>query len=69
VQNVGGPGGIVHGVTVEMVSQPPTAGWSRSLFNGLAQIMVQSSKEIGTIYLSATAEGLKPGTVAIQATK
>ena len=69
VQNIGGPGGIVHGVTMEMVSQPPASGWSRSLFNGLAQIMVQSTKEAGAMQLTASADGLKPVAATIQTTK
>ncbi len=34
--------------------------WSRSLFNGLAQIIVQSTKSAGEIKLTATADGLAP---------
>ncbi len=39
--------------------------WSRSVFNGLAQIIVQSTKAAGEIKLTATADGLTPTTVAI----
>jgi len=34
-------------------------GWSRSVFNGLAQIIVQSTKEVGEIKLTASADGLQ----------
>ena len=40
-------------------------GWSRSVFNGLAQIIVQSTKAAGEIKLTATADGLTPATVII----
>ena len=33
-------------------------GWSRSVFNGLAQIIIQSTKEVGEIKLTAAADGL-----------
>ena len=41
-------------------------GWQRSVFNGLAQIIVQSSKISGEITLTATADGLQPATIYIQ---
>jgi beta-galactosidase len=34
--------------------------WQRSLFNGLAQILVQSSAEPGELKLTATSDGLSP---------
>jgi beta-galactosidase len=34
--------------------------WARSTFNGLAQVIVQSTGEPGTIILEATSEGLAP---------
>jgi beta-galactosidase len=43
------------------------APWSRSLFNGLAQIIVQSTKDAGEIKLTATADGLKPATAVLEA--
>ena len=42
------------------------AGWSRSLFNGLAQIIVQSTREAGEIKLTASADGLAPGITIVQ---
>ncbi|HTV39348.1 MAG TPA: beta-galactosidase GalA [Candidatus Sulfotelmatobacter sp.] len=45
---------------------PTQSGWQRSVFNGLAQIIVQSSKIDGTIALTATADGLQPTTIYIQ---
>ena len=40
---------------------------SRSLFNGLAQIIVQSTKDGGEIKLTATADSLKPATAVLEA--
>jgi beta-galactosidase len=67
VYNRNGPGGINLGVTIETRQPPVSPPWSRSVFNGLAQIIVQSAKEPGDIKLTATAEGLKPITVTLQA--
>jgi beta-galactosidase len=39
--------------------------WSRSLFNGLAQIIVQSTRDAGEFKLTATAEGLQPATAVV----
>ncbi|MBK8474965.1 MAG: DUF4982 domain-containing protein [Opitutaceae bacterium] len=44
----------------------PQARWSRSLFNGLAQIIVQSARETGEIQLMASADGLAPRTTTVQ---
>jgi beta-galactosidase len=45
----------------------PSPVWQRSLFNGLAQIIVQSTKEPGEIKLAARADGLTPMTAVVQA--
>ena len=44
----------------------PSAQWKRSLFNGLAQIIVQSTKQPGNLILKASAPGLKEATIKIQ---
>ena len=41
------------------------APWSRSLFNGLAQITVQSTRDAGEFKLTATCDGLKSATVVV----
>ncbi|HLP07856.1 MAG TPA: beta-galactosidase GalA [Opitutaceae bacterium] len=43
------------------------ARWSRSLFNGLAQIIVQSACEAGEFKLTARAHGLAPAAVTLKA--
>jgi beta-galactosidase len=65
VRNYDGTGGIKSDVNVEFISRPVCEAWSRSLFNGLAQIIVQSSRDAGSIKLTAIAEGLKPTTATI----
>ena len=66
VRNNENTGGLNPDVNVELVSQAGASAWSRSLFNGLAQIIVQSSKTAGEIKLTATADGLTPATAAVQ---
>jgi len=48
-------GGVNKGVRVRLVDNPPPVAWSRSVFNGLAQVIVQSSREAGAIKLTARA--------------
>ena len=45
----------------------PQAKWSRSLFNGLAQIIVQSTREAGEFRLTATGQGLVTSTATVKA--
>jgi beta-galactosidase len=66
VENYSSSGGITKGVTLRMQDKPVLPEWKRSVFNGLAQIIVQSTREPGTIKLTATAEGLSPATVSVQ---
>jgi beta-galactosidase len=44
----------------------PTEGWKRKLFNGLAQIIIQSDIQAGELKLSASSPGLKPAVISIQ---
>jgi beta-galactosidase len=52
---------------VVLISNPVPPVWSRSVFNGLAQIIVQSTGQAGELKLTASAEGLQPMTTLIQA--
>jgi beta-galactosidase len=45
----------------------PAQAWKRKLFNGYAQIIVQSTGEPGEITLTATSPGLKPNVIKLQA--
>lgn len=51
---------------LEMIGRPIPQAWSRSLFNGLAQVMVQSTRETGEITLVARSAGMSPATNQIQ---
>jgi beta-galactosidase len=44
----------------------PPGDWRRSVFNGLAQVIVQSSRAPGEIKLTAQAKNLSPVTVTLQ---
>ncbi len=59
-------GGLNPNVNVQIVGHAAAAPWSRSLFNGLAQIIVQSTKDAGEIKLTATADGLQSATAVVQ---
>jgi beta-galactosidase len=60
-------GGLNPNVNVQIIGHATTPPWARSLFNGLAQIIVQSTKDAGEIKLTATADGLTPATAVVQA--
>jgi len=66
VNNGVGSGGLNPNVTVKFIGHAGVPPWSRSLFNGLAQIIVQSTRDAGEIKLTATADGLSPATAAVQ---
>ena len=66
VKNDGGTGGLNPNVNIEITGKPVSTPWARSLFNGLAQILVQSSNTPGEIKLTGSADGLKPATASIR---
>jgi beta-galactosidase len=45
----------------------PAKQWKRKVFNGLAQIIIQSEKKAGEIFLIATSPNLKTGSARIKA--
>ncbi|HYH16684.1 MAG TPA: hypothetical protein VD794_15745, partial [Flavisolibacter sp.] len=47
----------------------PAAPWKRKLFNGLAQVIVQTTKQEGELTLTATSADLKPAVIKIQSSK
>jgi beta-galactosidase len=65
IANWGGPGGITKGVNLQFEGKAPPADWQRSVFNGLAQIIVQSTQQPGEIKLTAHADGLTPQTLPL----
>ncbi len=65
VKNNEGPGGVNKGVSLEILEKPVPAPWQRSVFNGLAQILVQSDQQPGALTLTARSAGLEPATLNI----
>ncbi len=65
VQNIASGGGIGNGVDIQTAEPAVAVNWSRSLFNGLAQVIVQSTKDAGEIKLTANADGLQSATAAV----
>jgi beta-galactosidase len=65
VVNFGGPGGISKNVALESFYQPIFPHWQRSVFNGLAQVLVESTPQPGEIRLSAQADGLVSTSLSI----
>ena len=55
-------------MSLDLTNAPvmPPSPWLCSVFNGLAQVIVQSTKEPGTLMLTATGKGLKPAAVPVQ---
>jgi beta-galactosidase len=63
---ISGPGAIIGLGNGDPTSHEPEKGNKRSLFNGLAQVIVQSRQDgSGNLVLSAKAEGLKPAETTI----
>ena len=58
-------GGLNPNVNVQIIGHVTTAPWSRSLFNGLAQVIVQSTRDTGEVKLTATASGLVSATAGV----
>lgn len=65
-RNGGANGGLNPNVTVDIIGKPSLTPWSRSLFNGLAQVIVQSTPHPGELKLTASAAGLASTPVTVQ---
>jgi beta-galactosidase len=66
VKNQNGSGGIGKGVAIELVKKHRPVTWHRSVFNGYAQVIVQSGKTSGEIKLNAHSTGLSVQDIIIQ---
>jgi beta-galactosidase len=66
VNNGVGSGGLNPNVNVQIMGHATVPPWSRSLFNGLSQVIVQSTRDAGEFKLTATADGLAPATASVQ---
>jgi beta-galactosidase len=60
-------GGLCDGVMMRLIDNSPPPSWSRSVFNGLAQVIVQTTGESGTIKLTAESKALLPATLTLPA--
>jgi beta-galactosidase len=67
VANNSGAGGVNKGVTLLFQEKPELPDWKRGVFNGLAQVIVQSTGQPGAITLTATSSGLSRKALALQA--
>jgi beta-galactosidase len=67
VANYTGAGGLNKGASLRMQEKPVTPQWQRSVFNGLAQIIVQGKREGGELTLRAQAAGLAETTLKFPA--
>jgi len=67
LKNYGPAGGVNQGAWLRLAEPPPPVAWRRSVFNGLAQIIVQASTHAGPITLTARSAGLQPATITLQA--
>jgi len=68
VRNENGSGGIGKGVTIELTKKHQPVNWSRSVFNGFAQVIVQSDKTAGEIRLKARSNALREENIVIHTT-
>jgi beta-galactosidase len=69
VRNRDGSGGVNKGVTLRVQDKPEPVHWHRSVFNGLAQIIVQAGTDPGALHLTAHADGLSETSATIQSTQ
>lgn len=63
---ISGPGAIIGVGNGDPNCHEPEKGNKRSLFNGLAQVIVQSTRDAGEIKLTASADDLAPATATLQ---
>ena len=63
--NYGATGGVNLGAELRFQDKPAAVEWSRSVFNGLAQIIIRTVKEPGTLKLTATSDGLAAAIVSV----
>ena len=68
--SISGPGAVIGHGNGDPTSHESEKGATRSLFNGFAQVIVQSQRDSsGTIALTASAPGLQPAEVRIDVRK
>ena len=68
IDNYGPDGsGLTRGVVLRLQAQPLPPHWGRSAFNGLAEVIVQTTREAGTVRLVAKSDGLEQASFALKA--
>lgn len=67
IRNDAGQGGLARGVAFGGPAPDVKRLWKRSVFHGLAQVLVQSAGPAGEIRLTAGSEGLTPAATVIEA--
>jgi beta-galactosidase len=67
IANYGASAGLSLGVDLRLYDKLSAPAWSRSTFNGLAQILVKTTKQPGALTLTARAAGLAPATLPLAA--
>ena len=60
------PDVFLPGPPAKAGAKPSPAQWKRRLFNGLAQVLVQSGRSAGTLTLRASAPGLAPAVLNVR---
>ena len=60
------PDVFLPGPPAKAGAKPVPAQWKRRLFNGLAQVLVQSGRSAGTLTLRASAPGLAPAALSVR---
>jgi len=63
--NWGHTAGINQGVQLRLIDEAPASQWRRSVFSGLAQVLVQSTHDSGTIKLTAESKALRTATLTL----
>ena len=65
VKNDSDEGGLSPNVSLDLIGNVIAPAWSRSLFNGRAEIIVQSKREVGDLKLTAASNGLMSYTAGV----
>jgi hypothetical protein len=63
--NWGDVAGINKGAMLRLVDQARSPEWRRSVFAGLAQTIIQTTNQSGTVKLSAQSSGLAQATISL----
>jgi beta-galactosidase len=68
VKNNDDRGGLSKDVKVEFIDEPAEPEWKRSVFSGLAQVIVRAGHQVSNLVLEAQSPGLRNGQLTIEVT-